>query len=79
MSISLQIVGTAYLVGCAMAIEDERNQLPQNGVKQFLIGLVVVGGVISYGCNYGFAVNPARDLGPRVFTLIAGWGTETFR
>jgi aquaporin-7 len=26
----------------------------------------------------GYAINPARDLGARLFTLIAGWGWQTF-
>ncbi|TNN67014.1 Aquaporin-3 [Liparis tanakae] len=30
------------------------------------------------GFNSGYAVNPARDLGPRLFTAVAGWGTEVF-
>ena len=32
----------------------------------------------SFGFNAGYAINPARDFSPRLFTLIAGWGTETF-
>ena len=44
----------------------------------FLVGLTVVSVGISYGFNCGYAINPARDLGPRAFTAIAGWGRETF-
>ena len=33
---------------------------------------------LSFGFNAGYAINPARDFSPRLFTLIAGWGTETF-
>ncbi|TRY60809.1 hypothetical protein DNTS_003147 [Danionella cerebrum] len=32
----------------------------------------------SMGFNSGYAVNPARDLGPRIFTALAGWGSEVF-
>uniref|UniRef100_A0A673WCC8 Aquaporin-3 n=1 Tax=Salmo trutta TaxID=8032 RepID=A0A673WCC8_SALTR len=28
--------------------------------------------------NSGYAVNPARDLGPCIFTALAGWGSEVF-
>lgn len=44
-----------------------------------LIGLTV--GVIgmAYGLNCGYAINPARDLAPRLFTFIAGWGSDVFR
>jgi glycerol uptake facilitator-like aquaporin len=34
---------------------------------------------MTFGFNCGYAINPARDLGPRLFTWIGGWGTEVFR
>ena len=34
---------------------------------------------MSFGLNAGYAINPARDLGPRLFTALAGWGGEVFR
>jgi glycerol uptake facilitator-like aquaporin len=44
-----------------------------------MVGLVVVVIGQCFGFNAGYAINPARDLGPRIFTAIAGWGTDVFR
>jgi len=38
-----------------------------------LIGLVVLGIGISFGALHGYAINPARDFGPRLFTVLAGF------
>ena len=39
-----------------------------------VVGLVVMAIGISFGANAGFAINPARDLGPRILAIFAGWG-----
>jgi glycerol uptake facilitator-like aquaporin len=33
---------------------------------------------VAFGFNAGYAINPARDLGPRLFTAMAGWGAGVF-
>jgi glycerol uptake facilitator protein len=38
-----------------------------------VIGLIVVAIGISFGGMNGYAINPARDLGPRIFAVIAGF------
>jgi glycerol uptake facilitator protein len=38
-----------------------------------LIGLVVVAIGMSFGGMHGYAINPARDFGPRLFTVAAGF------
>ena len=42
------------------------------------IGFVVAVIGCSYGTNAGYALNPARDLGPRLFTYLRGWGQLAF-
>ena len=41
------------------------------------VGLTVLAIGISFGYNCGYAINPARDLAPRLFTLVSGWGGYT--
>lgn len=74
-----QIVGTALLVGVIFALVDNRNQAPVPGLAPLLIGALVVLIGMTFGLNAGYAINPARDFGPRLFTAIAGWGPEVFR
>ncbi|MEI6667364.1 MAG: MIP family channel protein [Acidobacteriota bacterium] len=74
-----QIVGTAILVAVIFGIVDQRNAPAPTGLGPVIVGLLVVGIGASFGVNAGYAINPARDLGPRLFTAIAGWGTEVFR
>ncbi len=74
-----QIVGTAILVGVIFGITDSRNNPVPGGLVPVVVGLLVVGIGAAYGVNCGYAINPARDLGPRLFTAVAGWGSEVFR
>jgi glycerol uptake facilitator protein len=69
-----QVVGTAFLVAFVFAIVDELNQPPKANLAPIVIGFVVVAIGLSFGANAGYAINPARDLGPRLFAGIAGWG-----
>lgn len=73
-----QVVGTALLVGLIFALTDTRNLAPAANLAPVLVGAVVLLIGISFGYNAGYAINPARDLGPRLFTSIAGWGKEVF-
>jgi glycerol uptake facilitator protein len=73
-----QIVGTALLVGLIFAITDPRNQPLAPGLQPILVGLVVVAIGISWGGMHGYAINPARDFGPRLFTLVAGFENTGF-
>jgi MIP family channel proteins len=74
-----QVVGTALLVGIIFGISDARNVPPPAGLAPLIVGLLVVAIGMSFGFNAGYAINPARDFGPRLFTALAGWGMEVFR
>jgi glycerol uptake facilitator-like aquaporin len=62
-----------------LGITDSRNAPPPAGLAPVVVGLLVVGIGMAFGVNSGYAINPARDLGPRTFTALAGWGSEVFR
>ncbi|MHB8863266.1 MAG: MIP family channel protein [Pirellulaceae bacterium] len=74
-----QIVGTALLLLCILALNDTRNLAPAPNLTPVLVGATVLVIGIAFGFNAGYAINPARDLGPRLFTFVAGWGGEVFR
>ena len=55
------------------AITDEFNAPPGANLAPLMIGLVVVAIGMSFGGMHGYAINPARDFGPRLFTVFAGF------
>lgn len=67
-----QMIGTALLLLLIFAIGDERNE-PPKALGPLMIGLVVVAIGMSFGGLHGYAINPARDFGPRLFTVLAGF------
>uniref|UniRef100_A0A3B4Z9R3 Aquaporin-9-like n=1 Tax=Stegastes partitus TaxID=144197 RepID=A0A3B4Z9R3_9TELE len=73
-----QVVGTGMLVLCILAIIDGGNIGAPKGVEPLAIGLIIMAIGVSMGLNCGYPLNPARDLGPRLFTAVAGWGMEVF-
>ncbi len=76
-----EIIGTFVLVLGALAILTPQNLNPVNGWRAgfgpFLVGVLVWAIGLSLGGPTGYAINPARDLGPRLahaFLPIAGKG-----
>jgi glycerol uptake facilitator protein len=68
-----QFIGTGLLVLLIFAITDEFNAPPGANLAPLMIGLVVVAIGMSFGGMHGYAINPARDFGPRLFTVLAGF------
>lgn len=69
-----QVIGTGLLMILIFALIDTQNQSPKGNVAPLLLGLAVAAIGMSYGANAGYAINPARDFGPRVLAWMAGWG-----
>jgi MIP family channel proteins len=74
-----QVVGTALLLIGLFALVDAKNARLPPYLIPAAAGLLVLAIGATFGMNSGYAINPARDLGPRLFTAIAGWGGEVFR
>ncbi|XGW03574.1 hypothetical protein V3C99_015059 [Haemonchus contortus] len=72
-----QIAGTAVLCLGVAIITDRRNRIPPFLQPAFIGTLLATIGM-SFALNAGYAINPARDFGPRLFTLCAGYGWRVF-
>jgi glycerol uptake facilitator len=70
-----QVIGTAILLMLILAVTDVLNTPPGANLGPFVIGLIVVAIGMAFGTNAGYAINPARDLGPRLASYLTGYGT----
>jgi glycerol uptake facilitator protein len=68
-----QIIGTAILLFVILAITDLRNSSPAANLAPVVVGLLVVAIGMAWGTNAGYAINPARDFGPRLATFLTGY------
>ncbi|XP_053449586.1 aquaporin-9 [Nycticebus coucang] len=73
-----QVLATTFLLIVVFAVFDSRNMGVPKSLQPIVIGLLIVVIASSLGMNSGCAMNPARDLSPRLFTALAGWGFEVF-
>jgi len=81
-----EIIGTAVLLFGVLGISANAGAIPGDlsavigaGLNPLLVGLLVLGIGLSLGGPTGYAINPARDLGPRIahaILPIAGKGSN---
>jgi glycerol uptake facilitator protein len=71
-----EFIGTALLTGLIFALVDARNQPVQANLNPFIIGLLIMAIGASFGLNTGYAINPARDFGPRLWIAIVSGGAS---
>uniref|UniRef100_A0A8C8AFQ8 AQP7 protein n=1 Tax=Otus sunia TaxID=257818 RepID=A0A8C8AFQ8_9STRI len=74
-----EFTATVMLLLGILIIHDEKNNAALKGTQALLTGILVLGIGLGMGLNTGYAINPSRDLPPRVFTAVAGWGMDVFR
>jgi MIP family channel proteins len=74
-----EFLGTAVLLFAVRAVSDRRNAAPGANLEPVLVGAVVWAIGLSLGGLTGYAINPARDLGPRLASALCGWGSSVFR
>jgi glycerol uptake facilitator protein len=71
-----EIILTGFLVLGIFAITEEFNTVaPTANSGALIIGLLVATIGASAGYLEAWAINPARDFGPRLFAYFAGWGS----
>jgi len=74
-----QIILTGFLIFGIFAITEQHNeQAPGANLGALMIGLLVAIIGAAMGNLEAWAINPARDLGPRIFCFFAGWGSSAF-
>jgi glycerol uptake facilitator protein len=65
-----EIIGTFILVLAILAVLSPSNFVPGSdlakGIGPVLVGVIVMAIGLSLGGTTGYAINPARDLGPRI-------------
>ena len=73
-----ELVGTAILVLVIFCVTDERNAARPQILTAATIGLTVTLIISLIGPLTMAALNPARDLAPRIFSSLAGWRSIPF-
>ncbi|KAI0755223.1 aquaporin [Daedaleopsis nitida] len=73
-----EFLGTAVLLIVVCAVSDARNGPPPPGLVPLVLFIMILGIGAALGMQTGYAINPARDLGPRLLTAMVGYGSGVF-
>ena len=72
-----EIILTAFLIFGIFAVTEHFNEIaPGPNMGALIIGLLVALIGASMGYLEAWAINPARDFGPRLFCFLTGWGSS---
>ncbi|KAH9069311.1 putative aquaporin 4 [Lactarius deliciosus] len=75
---STEFIGAFILVFVVFAISDKHNTALHPSLVPLVIFFLILGIGAAFGMQTGYAVNPARDLGPRIMTAMVGYGSQVF-
>ncbi|KAL0579421.1 hypothetical protein V5O48_002592 [Marasmius crinis-equi] len=73
-----EFLATAILILVILAVTDKRNSPPPYGLLPLVVFILTLGIAACLGMETGFAINPARDLGPRILTSMVGYGSAVY-
>ncbi|KAL3670903.1 hypothetical protein V7S43_004088 [Phytophthora oleae] len=73
-----EALATGMLLLCIYAITDQNNRSPGTVGTPFAFALMIMALGMSFGMNTGYAMNPARDFGPRLLTYCVGYGSKVW-
>jgi len=77
-ALMIEVIATAMLTFIIFSLTNKANNLPEGGLVTLLVGGGVYAIIALTGSLSGAGINPARDLGGRLFTFFAGWGSYGF-
>ncbi|KAF8073908.1 major intrinsic protein superfamily membrane channel protein [Lyophyllum atratum] len=73
-----EFLATAVLVVAVFAINDKKNCPPPSGLAPLVLFILILGIGAALGMETAYALNPARDLGPRLLTSMVGYGKAVY-
>ncbi|KAI0255187.1 aquaporin [Lactifluus subvellereus] len=73
-----EFIGAFILVFVVFAVSDRSNSALHPSFIPLVVFILVLGIGAAFGMQTGYAINPARDLGPRIMTAMVGYGTQVF-
>lgn len=76
---AVEVAGTAVLMLVILGLTDTRRREAPPAWSPWAIGLTVTVLITLFGPLTMACFNPARDLGPRLLSALAGWGALPFR
>lgn len=74
----IQMIATMFFILVILSITDSRNSNFSCPQCALVIGSMITLNSIAFSYDGSNGINPARDFSPRLFILMAGWGSESF-